>query len=314
MPEASLETRNPPLNIHLGQQLREAREARHLDIVDCGQILRLPVRVLKKLEAGDYTGISEAVYLRNYLTSYGACVGLQGDLIHDAVEQLAPPEKKPALVSTGGIPRTHYLWHKYTTAIAAVVLTAFVVVPLVWLGLKGGLDRELTRLQPLDSAPVSQPQSALASVPRGSAGVAHVKSAVRADKPLMASMAPFSAMDSVDEEMATPPARPTPPPVPPVTATASDSHTLSLDLTQPSWVEIVTASGQRLQYSLLPAGAHKVYHSDQPFRVSIGDASGTNVQLDGKTVDLDTYRHANVAHFRVALKDGRAVVKPGLPG
>lgn len=87
------DTDEDPLNIRLGQQLRDARESRQLDLEDCGQTLRLPVRVLKKLEAGDYAGISESVYLRDYLMSYGACVGLSDKILRDATDCLAPAEK-----------------------------------------------------------------------------------------------------------------------------------------------------------------------------------------------------------------------------
>src|SRR5690625_825238 len=64
------------LPTRLGHQLRAAREAQQRDIETCAHDLRLPARVLKKLEAGDYAGIDHGVYLRNYLTSYAACVGL----------------------------------------------------------------------------------------------------------------------------------------------------------------------------------------------------------------------------------------------
>lgn len=304
-------TDDAPLNIRLGRQLRAAREAQQFDIEDCGHTLRLPVRVLKKLEAGDYAGISEGVYLRNYLMSYGTCLGLSEASLREAIDQLAPTEKKPQLVSTGGIPRTHYLWQRYTTAAAAVVLTAVVVVPLVWLGLKGGLDRELTRLEPLNSAPVTS-QEVTASSSAGNTQSAFI-SAVHtspktetgqpvAEKPLMASMAPFSALDSIDDDMSSQP-------VAPPAVAVPGSHTLSITLSKPSWVEVITADGKRLEYSLLPAGAQKVYHSTQPLHVSIGNTAGAQVSLDGKAVDLATYKHANVSHFRIALKGGRAVVQ-----
>ncbi len=301
-----------PLNLALGRELRAAREARKLDIEDCGHALKLPVRVLRKLEAGDYAGIDHGVYLRNYLTSYAACVGLPEQRVRDAIGELAPAERKPELVSTGGISRSHYLWQRCTTAATYIVLTAVIVVPLVWLGVKGGLDRELTHLEPLNSAPVAQPEAPetassqadeSATVPTGKQEGA--QSQVE-EQPLMASMAPFSALDSVDELTRTDrPARKiaTPPMAVPGT------HTLSIALTRPCWVEVTTADGERLAYDLFPAGTHKTWQSTRPFRVSIGNTTGATVLLDGKPVDLAAYQHANVAHFRVALEDGRTSVQ-----
>lgn len=296
--------------VNLGQSLRAAREARQLDIEACGRTLRLPVRILKKLEAGDYSGIDHAVYLRNYLSSYGACVCLPETTIQEAIGHLAPAEKKPQLVSTGGVSRSHYLWQRYTTAATYAVLTAVIIVPLVWLGVKGGLDRELTHLEPLNSAPVAQHEVAATkstATDNGASTSAKPTDKTTAteqgnadEKPLMASMAPFSALDSVDS-----PAQKIAPPA----VSVPDSHTLSITLTKPSWVEVTTADNQRLEYSLLAAGTHKTWHSSQPLHVSIGDTTGASVQVDGKAVDLAAYQRANVAHFRIAMKDGQASVQ-----
>ncbi|HET7267126.1 MAG TPA: RodZ domain-containing protein [Oleiagrimonas sp.] len=294
------------MSVALGRQLRAAREARQLDIDECGHALRLPTRILRKLEAGDYTGISERVYLRNYLQSYGSCVGMTDNTLQEAIAELAPTVKAPELVSTGGVSRSHYLWQRYTTAATYVVLTAVIVVPLVWLGFNGGLDRELPHMEPLNATPVASQavSTSNATAARTPSGVEDAAAARRsAEKPLMASLAPFSALDSINDEVSRAPI------APPVvdSASASAGHTLSITLSKPSWVEVTTADGERLQYSLLPAGTHKVYHSTQALHVSIGDTTGATVQLDGKPVRLDAYRHDNVAHFRIALKDGHAI-------
>lgn len=299
-----------PMNVVLGRQLRAAREARQLDIEECGHALRLPVRVLRKLESGDYSGISERVYLRNYLHSYGTCVGMAEATLAEAIARLAPAEKAPELVSTGGVPRSHYLWQRYTTAATYVVLTAVIVVPLVWLGFNGGLDRG-AHLESLNAAPVASqdvtagdaaevhaPSAAAAAAEQGTAS-----SQRSAEQPLMASLAPFPVLDSIDDELSKAP-------VPSPAVSIPGSHVLSITLTKPSWVEVTTADGEHLQYSLLPAGTHKVYRSTQALQVSIGDTTGAEVQLDGKPVQLDAYQHEHVAHFRIALEDGHAVAQP----
>lgn len=298
------------LRVRLGGQLRAAREARGLDMHDCGQALRLPVRVLRKLEAGDYDGIEHGVYLRNYLDSYGTYVGLPEQDLREAIDRLAPRENRPQLVSTGGISRSHYMWQRYTTAATYVVLTAVIVVPLVWLGIKGGLDRELTHLEPLNAAPVANQELAL-DVPAGGAGHAdrgtttHDERRQAAaqgtpddERPLMASMAPFSALDSV---------APIKPKMPDIRVPGS--HVLTLSLSEPSWVEITTADGERLEYSLLPAGTERTYRSRQAMQVNIGDATGAMVRLDGKPVELAPYQRANVARFRIDTNDGKTRVQ-----
>jgi cytoskeleton protein RodZ len=309
------------LPVQLGRHLRAARQARRLELSACAARLRLPVRVLRQLEAGDYAGLDCALYLRNYLTSYGACVGVDQATIDAAIAELAPVSRRPVLVSTGGISRSRYLWQRYTTAATYAVLTAVIVVPLVWLGVKGGLDRELTHLEPLNAAPVGQSEVASAdsstvhTASNDRAGKPHpVAREPRIEKPLMASMAPFSALDS--DDLARRVALPTVAAndasgdlrTNGMPAAAVGTHSLTIALSKPSWVEVTTTNGKRLAYSLLAAGTHKSWHSSQPLRVSIGDVRGARVSLDGKPVDLDAFEHGNVAHFGIALHDGNARV------
>jgi cytoskeleton protein RodZ len=95
----------------------------------------------------------------------------------------------------------------------------------------------------------------------------------------------------------------------PVAATAKTGvggHSLGLNLSAASWVEVVQADGSRLEYGLLPAGSRKTYHSDQPLDVRIGNAGGAQISIDGTPVGMDDFRRANVAHFRVQMQDGKA--------
>ena len=115
----------------------------------------------------------------------------------------------------------------------------------------------------------------------------------------MASMAPFPSMDSGNVQPAKTVA---PAPV----DTGTGGHSLSVTVDASSWVEVIGKDGKRLEYGLLPAGSSKTYHSDQPLDVRIGNSSGAQISIDGQPVGLDDFRHANVAHFRVQMQDGKA--------
>jgi cytoskeleton protein RodZ len=206
-----------------------------------------------------------------------------------------------------------------------VVLTLVIAVPTVWLGMRGTLTRDMSHLAPLDATPVAQQDARAPTVP-ASAGstakaplvavgnpaqnlaqaaapmVAPASSAPRAadQQPLLASMVPVPTLDT-DANVAPSPAN-----NPPAASIGSGSHTLTLNLPNGSWVEVVGKDGSRLEYGLLPAGTVKTYRSDQPLDVRIGNATGAEVNLDGQPVTLDPYRHSNVAHFRVDIQDGKA--------
>lgn len=283
-----------------GSRLRAVREQRGLDVETCAHSLKLPARVLRQLESDQLDGIDYQVYLGSYITKYGRYLGLDDALIQAEVARIRR-QAEPVLVATGGISHSRYLLERYATAATYVVLTAVIIVPMIWLGVRGTLNRDISRLAPLDAAPVAQ-QELPATAKTGSASTVpaaptpRVKTAAD-DQPLLASMVPDISMESLKPVTTSGP----------IPGAANGAHSVSLALSDASWVEITAADGTRLEYGLLPAGTHKTYHSDKALEVRLGNATGAQVQLDGDAMSLDGYRRANVAHFRVELENGKAV-------
>jgi cytoskeleton protein RodZ len=296
--------------LSFGSRLRAAREARGLTMEICAETLRLPVRVLRELERDTHEGIDSKIYLASYISKYGQYLGINDASIQvelDRVKHVEPP-----LVATGGISHSRFLLDRYATAATYVVLTAVIVVPMIWLGVRGTMDRSLTHLAPLDAAPVAQqdaPAISVSSASPGSAGATavtqipappqNVITTAPQDQPLMASMAPFPNMDNTSLQPATPV-------LPASVDTGTGGHSLSVTVDAASWVEVIGKDGKRLEYGLLPAGTSKTYHSDQPMDVRVGNSTGAQISIDGRPVSLDDFRHANVAHFRVQILDGKA--------
>lgn len=287
-----------------GSRLRAAREARGLDIDACAHTLKLPARVLRQLESSQREGIDYAVYLASYITKYARHLGVDEESIQAELASLKRAE--PTLVATGGMSHSRYLLERYATAATYVVLTAVIVVPMVWLGVRGTLDRDLSHLAPLDATPVAQ-QDAPAHVASNSANAAVATATRKAastppveEQPLLASMAPFPGLDSGSLTAAKPE---TVVPTPAPAAAVPGGHSVSLTLAEASWVEVVAADGSRLEYGLLPAGTSKTWNSAQPLDVRIGNAGSAKVSIDGQPLPLEAYRRANVAHFHV--QDGK---------
>lgn|SRR5574337_27515 len=295
-----------PRQASFGSRLRAAREARKLDLEACANTLRLPARVVRKLEQDQYDGTDSRVYLSSYISKYGHYLGIDEASIQLEVNRIRQIE--PPLVATGGISHSRFLLDRYATAATYVVLTLVIAVPTIWFGVRSTLDRDIIHLAPLDSTPVAQQEVSKVGSATTAAGDQASQPPVKpsvdaanadADQPLMASMAPFPNL-SADNSLALP--------KPPMAVPASGhgEHHLDLTLSAPSWVEVTQADGTRLEYGLLPAGTHKVYRSDQTLDISIGNVSGAQVEMDGQSVGLDDFRRANVAHFRMQLIDGKA--------
>lgn len=283
-----------------GALLCAAREARGLEIETCAHALKLPVRMLRRLECDDYQDIDSKVYLASYIGKYGRYLGVEPERIQVELDRIKQTE--PALVATGGISHSRFLLDRYATAATYVVLTAVIVVPVVWMGVRGTLNRDLSHLAPLDAAPVAQ-----VDAPASTTNTTRLPSHVALpppvqEQPLLASMAAFPNLES-----STATKKPLTVAPPATVEAGADGHSLELSLTAASWVEVTDTAGVRLEYGLLPAGSRKVYQSDKPLDVRIGNVSGASVTIDGRAVGLDDFRHANVAHFSVEIRDGKAV-------
>ncbi len=297
-------------DVCLGQRLRAAREARGMSCEDAARQLRLPVIVVQALEAEHYERIGQGVYLRGYLNKYLHLLQLPQVL----AERVAQHLEVPPLVTSGTISRPRYLFDRYSISALYLILTGVIIVPAVWLAMNTGFDHNLARIAPLDAPEFSAPAitSAVsdktitpngipstnaepATVQQPSAPVSVTPPAANDEAPLIASMTPFPTTkpapgDAVDSGTKATILAPL----------AAGEHRLHLSLTEPSWVEIVAADGEKLEYGLLPAGSVRDYTSIKTLDVRLGNCTGASVEIDGNVQDLTSYRHANVAHFELA--------------
>ena len=281
----------------LGARLTAARRMRGLSLESCAQQLRLPTCVLRGIEQRGIGRDDSPVYLRSQLHGYARLLGVPAAEVDAALVQLAPRE--PPLVMTGNVSHLRLAFERYATAATYIVLTAVIAVPVVWLGLRGGLDRDLVHIEPLDAPALAQgqpaPRQPAHADVRTAAASAPAAAAASSERPLLASIAPFPALE---------------PAAPAAVASAAPAdgadHQLQISLSAPSWVEVTNADGQHLEYALLPAGTLRTYRSAQALQVRIGNADAATVTLDGKPYSLDDHRRANVASFSIGAPPGRA--------
>jgi cytoskeleton protein RodZ len=289
----------------LGHHLVAARELRGWTRAEVATRLKLPVRLVERLECDDYAGISDGVFLRGYLASYARLVGVP---VEQATRVAQTHARTVPLVATGTISRTRYLFERYSVSATYLVLTAIIVVPAVWLATHGGLEQNLVRTTPLDppahvaSSPtttsIALPEQHMAEDHAGDVPVESAPSlSLPEQTPVVASMAPFSAAPASAPE-----------PTSAASARAGEGgHLVRLTLAQQSWVEIVATDGRKLEYSMLAAGEH-TYRNDSAATVRIGNVQGAELDIDGAAFDLAPYQRGNVAHFKL-LADG-SIARP----
>ncbi len=289
----------------LAQRLRAAREAKGWSAEEVGGRLRLPAQIIRSLEGEQYDKIGHGVYLRGYLNSYARLVDVPTVLVDRLMSER---NHTPPLVTSGTISHSRYLYQRYSVSALYLILTGVIIVPAVLLAMRASLQPTISQLTPLEApansgqagttaatAASSDPVTADSSANGTAMPVVTAPAESNQETPLVASLAPFSALSHKDNTARS--EAPSP---------ASGGHTVKLKLKEASWVEVTSAAGEKLEYGLLPAGSERTYATTRPLEVRLGNSNGAEVEVDGKAQDLAPYRRANIAHFKL-LSSGEPI-------
>lgn len=286
----------------LGQRLRQRREAMGLGVAELAGQLKLRAHIIESIERDALDELGAGVFTKGYLTAYARAVGLP------LVAVAAAPAAQPAspVLMTHNVPRYRSLVGRYTSKLGHVFLTAAIVVPSIWLATSNQLPSQRATLTSLD---IPAPEGA----DGGAAGetiASDPSTLVPPDLAVMASLTPMFP----PRNLSAPAPAPLGPPEPVAAAGApapSGSTRLELRLNADSWVEIHDATGRVLESSLLRAGTQRQLELGEGLRVSLGNADGVELLLNGEAIDVSEFRRANVARFRLAA-DG--VLTAPVPG
>lgn len=253
-----------------GLRLRQAREAAGLSVSEVAAKMRVPVRVVRSLEAGEWDRLGAAVFLRGKLRSYAIAVGLPPDALQPPGE--IPPVSPPVLQPRTYTPRLRRVAEQAARRMVYVVITATLAVP-VWMVTRGHIDGTPAETAVLDVA--VEPVDA----------IGELQPQQRQQRPFVASMAPLQTRR-------------------PAAATASQDSpappALTLRFNGDSWVEVLSGNGDPLEQALVRAGAERTYRAGEVGRVVLGNAEAVEVSRFGRVQDIGQFQRANVARFTVS--------------
>jgi cytoskeleton protein RodZ len=244
----------------IGGRLRQAREAAGLSVVDVGQRLKMPARVVQSLEAEDWGRLGAPVFVRGQLRSYARLLRLPVEEVVQRPE-LAPvvaTELKPRSYT----PRMQRIAEQASRRAVYIVLTVAILVP-VWVATRPGMERIAREAAPLDA-----PAAA------GSARNTAAPAPAREREPVRASLAPIPR--------------------------AASAPALSLQFEGDSWVEIRGTDGQVIESGLFKAGDQRSFDAGEVGAIKLGNAPAVRVLHEGQVQDLAPYLRASVARFAVS--------------
>lgn len=264
----------------IGQTLRRARIERGLALEDVAARTRINPRHLEAIEADNRAAIPGIFFYRSFARQYASFL---------SADTAAAIERMLALEEPPGEAQPH---HEILTALAAVpkslpnrmprtsnrpAITSVVLLLAALLGTSGlyAWWNKARRVQTVAAPPV-------------------VKAAPQRETPVVVSPAV-----SKQPELVTASAAPA--------ANEGDSVVLQIAATEPTWLSF-SADGKRVFSGTLQIGESKIFQARENARMTVGNAGGLEVKLNGKpTGPLGP--HAQVRNV-VFTPAGFQVVKP----
>ncbi|KPN20392.1 hypothetical protein AO715_10990 [Xanthomonas sp. Mitacek01] len=265
----------------VGERLRDARVEAGLSVSEVASRLRMQIRVVEALEAGNWARLGAPVFVRGQLRSYLRLLKLPeslADTVPDAVST-RPMDLTPRTYT----PPMQRMLDKAMGRAVYVVITALIAVP-VWVATRSHVD---------NSRPVET-----ASLGLDGGAAAQTAEAARPARPtpVTASLGAMPKRMPGEVQVADLAAP---------TVTASD---LVLRFSGDSWIEVLAPDGSQVEQALVQAGQERRFAAGSVGRVKLGNAGVVEVLRGGDVQDLSRFQRANVARFTVSSDGALAPV------
>jgi cytoskeleton protein RodZ len=293
----------------VGTHLRELRARRGVPLAEIARTTRVARRYLEALETDAFEALPSPVFTRGFIRAYCQALAESPDealACYDARDGRVPPAvtRPPVMARAGEAePRTR------GTILVSFVLLVVLGIALVTVAL---LIRPRERNEPVVAEarpeplpvpapaaapppPVPPPVAVRPPAPAPTTALAPAPPAVAPTPSVVASAPPAAApvppAGTTGEPSATgprppPAAAPATPPAPNLDALAggvTSPYHLVARTYEPTWIRVRTEDG-RSSEETVPAGEVREWVSDRPFVLTVGNAGGVSLELNGRTL------------------------------
>lgn len=301
-----------------GKALAAQREAMGWTVEQVADQLKLAVRQVVALEAGDYAALPSPAVVRGFVRAYAKILRLDAAPLVAMIELETPAAEapvhqhrpqKPATFSESRFPSHGKRAALPLGWIAAAVALAAAGAAAWHFGLVPGATGDATTgaEQAASTTVLNTPESASATMPAAepvqnpNVPLISVPSAT-AEAAAPAATAPGDAgQAAVAPVTAAPAAAPAPVAAAPAAAPAPGANALVLTVREDSWIEVRPAKGGAALVSrLAKAGSTETVEVNEPVNVVVGKPSGVSATLRGAPVELPVVPGKTIS--RVSLK------------
>jgi cytoskeleton protein RodZ len=259
----------PETPLSLGDRLRSGRRARALSLEQAAQALHLEESLLAALEEERFAVVGAPVFVRGHLRNYARLLGLDEDAILAAYRSADPSSELAQRIARE---RERPLESRPGPLALAAAAAVVVLAVVAWL--------------------ISSDEPAPPTVAPSPPAVAPPPAPAAAPAPVAAPALPVP--DAATAAGAAPTAAAATPPLP-------GSVRIEFTFTEESWVR-VGADGRWLADGIEKAGSTRVIDAVPPVEVTLGNAAGVRLRVDGADYGLPAGASSpgsNVARFRI---------------
>jgi cytoskeleton protein RodZ len=257
----------------LGGHLRALREAKGSSLEDMARSTRVGIRHLEALEEERLADLPSPVFVRGFIRAY--CSFLREAPEEALAHYEALEGERAAFQAANAPPRPRTTWAPSSVLVGLALLVilgiALIVVNLT-VRRTGGTSVAAPKMDVSESLPMPEP----APAPRVAAPVETARQAA-------APAPPPAATPPASTPAAMPAPEPAPTPAPAVARSASGPQRLMIRAVDATWIRVQPDEGRATE-ELLPAGASREWSAEHRFLVTIGNAGGVEVALNGKVL------------------------------
>lgn len=310
--KAAVELVDSPLP-SLGERLRQARLSQGLDEGVVADRLHLKRVTVVALEEEDYERLPARVFVRGYYRNYARLLGIPEEPLLKEFDQRCPEGEEcvrpPASAVTRGMHHEIRSSHGLVRLMTAVVLLSVIAGLVLWW--KDRSVESAAKIQPVVEKPAPEEKPARPAPNDGQqekespATVAGENTpaeppAENAEKPVEASARQPETPPAAENGKA-PDATGEQPEAAEVAAEPADKAAepsgVEVRFKQDSWVNIRSADGAFQKVGLQKAGTVLRLEGKPPYQITLGNAGGVALVVNGNPYDLTQYIKRNVARL-----------------
>ena len=289
-----------------GKTLAAQREAMGWSVEQVADQLKLAVRQVVALEAGDYASLPSPAVTRGFVRAYAKIVKL------DPVPLVAQIDLGSTGPNTGSSPRrerpasfseVRFPSHGKRSALPLGMIAAAAVAVLVIAGIAYKFDA----FPGMHHAPVAAATGPAANTPLAPLTTTTTAASAPTDLqstsvPLISVPPPASTNNTVVSGVSPAGvAAPAPAVATPAAPAAPGGNSLVVIVKEDSWLQVRKVSGGKpLIARLVKGGSTESFDVSEPVTLVVGNAAGVDASLRGSRLDLETGSSSNVA--RLSLK------------